>query len=83
MLINRIAQTRQDLSRDGPSLRFGSEDLDGIVDILRIRSHRASPFFEHLPSCLLSRLARLLVCLAIRGLFRFVDRYDATFTILL
>jgi len=84
MLIDRIAQTRQsDSMRDGSSLRFWSEDLDGIIGTLRVRSHRASPFLQHLSSRLLPRLARLLVCLTVRGRLYFVDRHDATFTVLL
>jgi len=65
------------------SLRFGSEDLDGIIGVLCVGAHRSSPFFNNLSSRLLPRFACLFICLAVRSRFRFVDWYDSAFTVLL
>lgn len=65
------------------SLRFRSEDLDGTISVLRVGTHCSSSLLDHLSSCLFSRLTRLFIRLAIRRRFRFVDRYDPSFTILL
>lgn len=82
MSSDRIARSNPD-STHNLSLRFRSEDLDGIVGILRIGAHRSSPFLDHLSSRLLPCLASFFVRLAIRGWFRFVDWYDSAFTVLL
>lgn len=80
---DRIARSSSDSMCNDSSLRFRSEDLDGIIDLLCIRAHCSSSLLDHLSSRLLSRLARLFICFAIRGRLRFVDRYDPSFTVLL
>lgn len=81
--IDCIARLNSDSMCNDSSLRFRSEDLDGIIGVLRIGTHCSSSLFDHLSSRLLSRLARLFIRLAVRGRLRFVDRYDSSFTVLL